>query len=141
MQHLDYNAAKKVVYKGILVLGLVTLAEVMIALTGNGHIIPGLYWAKWFMYPAMITLSVYKAYFIIFEFMHMKYEARALRLSVLMPALLLLWAVVAFFWDGAKWGHNRAVVQEKNEEIINKINIPPQPVKKIDMGDSDQQAH
>ena len=37
----------------------------------------------------MIIMSIVKAYLIIFEFMHMKYEIPGLVKSVLLPTLLL----------------------------------------------------
>ena len=85
MAELDIEAGKKVVIKGLILLGVVTLVEVFIALFGNGHVIDGFHLPKWLMYPMMIGLSLYKAYFIIFEFMHMKYEVKGLRASVLLP--------------------------------------------------------
>ncbi|MCB0659983.1 MAG: hypothetical protein KDC04_03545, partial [Saprospiraceae bacterium] len=47
-------------------------------------------------------------YLIIYEFMHMKYEVPALVKSVLVPTLLLVWAVIAFLVEGRNWLNNRA---------------------------------
>ncbi len=113
MEHLDYSAAKKVVLKGLLILGIVTLVEVFIALLGNGHIVQGFELPKLIMYPVMIALSLYKAYFIVFEFMHMRYEVRGLALSILLPTLLLVWAIIAFMQEGNAWKNNR---EKKNYE-------------------------
>ncbi len=113
MEHLDYIAAKKVVLKGLLILGIVTLVEVFIALLGNGHIVQGFELPKLIMYPVMIVLSLYKAYFIVFEFMHMRYEVRGLALSILLPTLLLVWAIIAFMQEGNAWKNNR---EKKNYE-------------------------
>ena len=65
---LSYEEGKKVVVKGMILLGIITLIEVCIALLGNGHLIHGFHLSKWIMYPAMILLSLYKAYFIVYEF-------------------------------------------------------------------------
>lgn len=112
--HLTYEESKKLVFKGLILLGIVTLVEVAIALVGNGHIIDGFTLPKWIMYPLMIGLSVYKAYFIVYEFMHMTYEVPGLRMSVLMPCLLLVWGIIAFFQEGNAWGERRNRVQEIN---------------------------
>jgi hypothetical protein len=66
----------------------------------------------------MIGFSLYKAYFIIFYFMHMAYEVRGLMLSVLLPTTLLIWAIIAFFQEGNSWGARRELIREKNEEIV-----------------------
>ncbi|MEO7176104.1 MAG: hypothetical protein ABIV51_09440, partial [Saprospiraceae bacterium] len=57
-----YEESKKIVFKGMMLLGAITIIEVLIALVGNGHLIPGFHLAKWIMYPLMISLSLYKAY-------------------------------------------------------------------------------
>lgn len=118
MGHLNYEEAKKVVFKGLIILGVVTLAEVFIALIGNGHIIQGFELPKIVMYPLMIGLSLYKAYFIVFEFMHMRYEVKGLAMTVLLPTLLLIWAIIAFFQEGDSWGKRREQIQQKNAEKI-----------------------
>lgn len=114
MAELDIEAGKKVVIKGLLLLGIVTLVEVFIALFGNGHVIEGFHLAKWIMYPVMIGLSLYKAYFIVFEFMHMKYEVKGLKLSVLLPTILLIWAMIALMNEGSAWGNSNAKIRKWN---------------------------
>lgn len=121
---LSYEESKKLVFKGMILLGVVTIVEVLIALMGNGHLIDGFTMPKWLMYPLMIGLSLYKAYFIVYEFMHMKYEVRALALSVLMPTLLLVWGVIAFFQEGSSWGARRAQILEKDAKPASEISIP-----------------
>ncbi|MDQ3140906.1 MAG: cytochrome C oxidase subunit IV family protein [Bacteroidota bacterium] len=113
MGHLSYEEGKKVVFKGLIILGIVTIAEVMVALIGKGYIIQGFYLPKYVMYFAMISMSLYKAYFIVYEFMHMKYEVPGLVKSVLMPTLLLIWAIIAFFTEGSTWHDWRRRVNDR----------------------------
>ena len=108
MGHLSYEESIKRVYFGLKLLAVVTLVEVLISLAGKGHIgfLKGLTNYKWFLAIvglALILFSLYKAYFIIYEFMHMQYEAPALRWSVLFPMGLLIWAIIAFFHEGNAW--------------------------------------
>ncbi len=112
MAHGSYEDQKKLVVKGLILLGVITLVEVGIALVGNGHIIHGFHLSKWIMYPAMIGFSLYKAYFIVYFFMHMAYEVRGLRWTVLLPTLLLVWAVIAFFQEGSAWKGARERIKE-----------------------------
>ncbi|MBR9920636.1 MAG: cytochrome C oxidase subunit IV family protein [Bacteroidetes bacterium] len=112
----SYEEAKKVVFKGMILLGIVTLIEVFIALLGNGHLISGFELPKLIMYPLMIGLSLYKAYFIVYEFMHMRYEVKGLAMSVLLPTLLLVWAIIAFFQEGGSWGERRQQIKDYDTE-------------------------
>jgi cytochrome c oxidase subunit IV len=115
---LSYEEGKKKVVYGLYLLGAVTLIEVFISLLGKGHIIAGIEEYKVLLYVVgllLIVLSLYKAYFIIYEFMHMKYEVKGLALSVLLPTTLLIWAIIAFFQEGSSWKNRRELIKEKNE--------------------------
>ena len=108
--HVSYDQAKKNVFRGLFLLGAVTLIEVFISLLGKGDIIGDVSHLRWLLglvAIGLIGLSLYKAYFIIYEFMHMRYEVRGLALSVLLPTLLLVWAVIAFFQEGNSWKNRR----------------------------------
>lgn len=119
MEHLSYEASIKRVYFGLKLLAAVTLIEVLISLFGKGH----LGWHGVKEYTVIIylvgiiiaVLSLYKAYFIIYEFMHMRYEVKGLALSVLLPTALLIWAIIAFFQEGNSWKERREQIKEKNE--------------------------
>ncbi len=114
MGNLSYEDAKKAVFRGLILLGIVTIIEVAIALVGKGYIIPGFHLPWWLMYIAMIALSLYKAYFIIGEFMHMRYEVKGLAMSVLLPTGLLIWAIIAFMQEGDSWKDRREQINEWN---------------------------
>ena len=127
MGNLNYDAAKKAVFKGMWLLAAVTLVEVFFSLAGKGYI-PGLTFledAKWAVYvvgAVLVILSLYKAYFIVYEFMHMGGEVKGLRMSVLLPMLLLVWAVIAFFQEGGAWKSRRDVIKQRND--IKTIDAP-----------------
>lgn len=118
MAHLSYEESIKRVYFGLGLLAVVTLVEVFISLLGKGHIIRGAEDYAFVLYTAglvIAVLSLYKAYFIIYEFMHMKYEVRGLAMSVLLPTVLLIWAIIAFFQEGDSWKNRREQIKQKNE--------------------------
>ena len=121
MSHKTYEESKKAVVKGLLLLGFVTLIEVFISLFAKGHIISGVNDIVWIAYAAgliIAVLSIYKAYFIIYEFMHMAYEVKGLALTVLLPTSLLIWALFAFFQEGTAWKARREFVKEKNAKTV-----------------------
>ncbi len=118
---LSREEGKKVLIKGLIILGLVTLAEVGLALLGKGYIIHGFHLPRWVMYIGMIGGSLYKAWFIVFEFMHMKYEVKGLARSVLLPTLLLIWAIIAFMSEGGNWDRSRSQIESKNKEGLEHV--------------------
>ncbi len=131
---LEYTKSKKVALSTIILLAIITVIEVVIALLGKGYIIPGfhLHWA--IMGIAMIGLSLFKAIKIIFEFMHMSYEVPTFVKSVLLPAGLLIWAVIAFMWEGNDWKARRSLINNKNndiEQVEKKIEQTGQLIKEI----------
>ncbi|MFM8451208.1 MAG: cytochrome C oxidase subunit IV family protein [Haliscomenobacter sp.] len=116
--HLTYEESKKRVLFGLYLLAGVTLVEVFISLLAKGHLIPGLEHYKAILYIAGLVigvLSAYKAYFIVYEFMHMRYEVKGLALTILLPMALLIWAVIAFFQEGNSWKNRRELIKQKNE--------------------------
>ncbi|RMG87512.1 MAG: hypothetical protein D6714_02240 [Bacteroidetes bacterium] len=118
MAHLTYEEAKKFVVKGLWILAIVTLAEVAISLLSKGHLISGLekFTVIHYIAGAVIAIfSLYKAYFIVYNFMHLGSEVRGLRWSVLLPCILLIWAIIAFLDEGNAWGKRRQQIKEKNE--------------------------
>lgn len=118
--HMSYEESKKFVYRGLVLLAVITLIEVFFSLAGKG-LIPGTRWAEnyeWIVYPVgviLIGLSLYKAYFIVFDFMHLRQEVQSMSLTILMPMALLIWAVIAFFQEGNFWGERRALIQDYNQ--------------------------
>ncbi len=120
----NYEEGIAVVKKGLGLLAAITVIEVAIALLGNGHIIDGFHMPKWLMYPVMIGFSLYKAYFIVYYFMHMAHEVKGLAMSVLLPCLLLVWAIIAFFNEGNSWHTRRELIQKKNELQVKPTSKP-----------------
>lgn len=110
----SYEQGLKDTKRGLAILGGVTILEVGIALLGNGHLVEGFHLSHLIMYPVMIALSLYKAYFIVFYFMHMRYEVKGLALSVLLPVCLLIWAIIAFLQEGGSWGARRQDIKERS---------------------------
>jgi cytochrome c oxidase subunit IV len=119
MGHLTYDASKKVATKTILILAAITIFEVMMALLGKGYIVKGFHLPIFLIGSLMIIMSVVKAYLIIFEFMHMKYEVPGLVRTVLLPTVLLIWAVIAFLYEGRYWNTSRNEVMNpvKTESV------------------------
>lgn len=115
---VSYEEGLQTVKKGFLILCVVTAVEVLFALLGNGHIVPGLMFPKLVMAPVMIAFSLYKAYYIVYNFMHMAHEVKGLAMSVLLPMLLLVWGVIAFMQEGKFWGSRRTQIEQFNAKGV-----------------------
>ncbi len=113
--HLSYEDSKKAVWKGLALLAGVTLAEVALSLMKAAEWAEDIQWVFVIASLLIIILSVYKAYFIIYEFMHMGYEVKGLAMTVLLPMFLLVWALIAFFSEGNYWKDNRAEIENRNQ--------------------------
>lgn len=121
----SYEKSKKVANKVITILAIITICEVVFALAGKGHIFGGkLMMPVSIIAIVMIVMSLVKAYLIVYEFMHMKYEMPGLVKTVLMPTGLLIWAVIAFFYEGNDWKQRRNLISGKNSETIEMIAKP-----------------
>ena len=49
-----------------------------------------------------VIMTIVKAGYIVGEFMHLRYEAKVLFWSVLIPILFIVWMLVAFVYEGMK---------------------------------------
>ena len=51
-----------------------------------------------------IILTLFKAYYIVSEFMHLKHETKSLTWSIMVPTALLVWLVIALITEGSYVG-------------------------------------
>lgn len=49
-----------------------------------------------------VLMTIVKAAYIVGEFMHLRYEAKVLIWSVLIPTVFIIWMLVAFVYEGMK---------------------------------------
>ena len=93
----EYLSAKAAVWRATAILGVVTIVEVAAALI-LGPKLP-----KVLMNSFYALASLAKAFFIVGEFMHLKYEKRAFMISLGVPLVFLVWAIIAFASEGHSW--------------------------------------
>ena len=84
-----------------IILIIAGLFEVAFALTHFYYLHESL--PKIYLHIVMIIATLIKAFFIIAEFMHLKYEKRALIMSLGIPLIFLLWALIALSVEGNYW--------------------------------------
>lgn len=100
-----YNEQVSAVWKATLWLTVITILEVGAALLWLAYVDPTT--SKMVLNIFFIFMSLLKAAFIVGEFMHVRYETRALTLTILVPTIFLIWFIGAFLWEGTEWQNNR----------------------------------
>ena len=58
---------------------------------------------KYVLNGMYLILTCAKAFYIIAEFMHLRHEIKNMIMTIAVPALLFVWFIVAFLWDGASY--------------------------------------
>ena len=79
--------------KVMLYLGAITVLEFAIAFT-----VPHEY--KWLRIAVFITLTIVKAYYIVAEFMHLGHEKKSLKMSIVLPMLLVVFLICVLIFQG-----------------------------------------
>jgi cytochrome c oxidase subunit IV len=103
LDDVTYKSQVRAVWVATGIMAVVTVIEVAMALTWPVG------WSRLLLNLLFILMSVMKAFFIVGEFMHLKYETRAMALAILMPLLFLVWAIIAFGWEGESWLQLRTI--------------------------------
>ena len=47
-----------------------------------------------------VLMTIVKAFYIVAEFMHLKYEVKVLVWSILIPTVFIIWMLIAFIYEG-----------------------------------------
>ena len=75
------------------ILGVITAIEFAIAFTVPHEMHNLRVWT-------FIIMTIVKAAYIVGEFMHLRYEAKVLIWSILIPMIFVVWMLVAFVYEG-----------------------------------------
>ncbi|RFM30379.1 cytochrome C oxidase subunit IV family protein [Deminuibacter soli] len=117
--------AKKEVWRITLYLTVLTIIELALGFimmhwpeeSFKRHLVKGI----------IIILMVWKAFYIVGYFMHLKHEIRNFVMTIVIPLLLFVWFIIAFIGDGSSYNNLKnkynpaykersTIKQEKTEE-------------------------
>ena len=76
------------------ILGVVTFMEFAVAFTIPYEMAALRVWI-------FIGMTIVKAFYIVAEFMHLKYEVKVLIWSIMIPMIFVVWMLVAFIYEGS----------------------------------------
>ncbi len=87
---VDKGKIKKL-WRIAIILGIVTAIEFFLAFTMPRGIL---------LYTVFVCLTLVKAFYIVSEFMHLKYEVKTLIWSIMIPTIFVIWLLVALLAEG-----------------------------------------
>jgi cytochrome c oxidase subunit 4 len=94
--HHEPEFSTKPIWRTFWILLGITMVELTLATI---HLKTG-FPPKYVVNGAYLILTLAKAFYIIAEFMHLRHEVKNLILSLAFPAMLFIWFLIAFLWDG-----------------------------------------
>lgn len=101
MKQAEYQHHVSAVWKATIILSAVTIIEVGVALLYDAYFKD--LGQRMALNIFMIVATLSKAFYIVSVFMHLKYETKAMALTILMPLLFFIWFIIAFLWEGYAW--------------------------------------
>jgi len=83
--------------------------------------------SKYVLNGIYLILTCAKAFYIIAEFMHLGHEIKNMIMTIAVPALIFVWFIIAFLWDGSSYNalRNR---YDAHYRDANKVKIAPPSV-------------
>ncbi len=79
------------IWKTALLLAVVTAIEFLLAFTMERGSL---------LFAVFIGLTLVKAFYIVADFMHLKYETKVLVWSIVLPIMFVIWLIVALLAEG-----------------------------------------
>jgi cytochrome c oxidase subunit IV len=98
---------RKAIWRTFRILLYITVFELILAIGYYSMSFSNPHLVKHLLNGVFVVLTLAKAFFIIAEFMHLRHEIRNLILSISIPALLFIWFITAFLWDGNSYKNLR----------------------------------
>ncbi|HEY8893218.1 MAG TPA: cytochrome C oxidase subunit IV family protein [Niastella sp.] len=98
---------RKLIWRTFRVLLYITLFELALAIGYYEMTFSNPTLVKHLLNGVFAVLTLAKAFFIIAEFMHLRHEIRNMIMTIAIPALLFIWFLTAFLWDGNSYKNLR----------------------------------
>lgn len=101
-------AARKSIIKTALQLTALTAFEFFIAFTWKLILVEslglGVETATMIKNATYFILTIFKAFLIVAEFMHLGHEVKRLAWTIMIPFVFIVWLIIGLVWEGTYWG-------------------------------------
>ncbi len=115
------SAARQSIVRTALILTGLTAFEFFIAFTKQSY--PSIFGiseaaAQLIVVVTFVILTLFKAFYIVAEFMHLKHEVKRLALTILVPFLFIIWLLIGLTVEGDYWGKLSEAEPVSTSELI-----------------------
>lgn len=110
----EHSFDKSAIWRTFWILLVITCIELVIGM----FIAPRFHEQKIWFNILYIIFTGAKAFYIIAEFMHLRHEIKNLIMTIAVPALLFLWFIAAFLWDGDSFRNLRNTMDPHDSKRI-----------------------
>ncbi len=123
--HAHAGGGKKEVLRITLYLSVITLVELAIGFYMYKANLPDGFF-KHFLKGVICVLMLWKAFYIVAYFMHLKHELRNMIMTITIPLFLFVWFIIAFLADGHSFKELRNNYDPYHKEQMEK-KVEPAP--------------
>jgi len=113
--HAEHSFDSKAIWRTFWILLGITCVELIVGM----FIAPRFHSLKLMFNILYMILTGAKAFYIIAEFMHLRHEIKNMVMTVAVPALLFIWFLGAFLWDGDSYKNLRNRFDRHHSEQSN----------------------
>ena len=99
----EHSFDTKAIWRTFWILLVITVVELILAILHYSTGFP----PKLLLNGVFVILTLAKAFYIVAEFMHLRHEIKNMIMTIAIPALLFLWFLAAFLWDGDSYRNLR----------------------------------
>ncbi|TVR79435.1 MAG: hypothetical protein EA412_06445 [Chitinophagaceae bacterium] len=103
MKEEEYKHHVNAVWVTTAYLSVITIVEVAVALLYVAVLFPDAGASRLPLTIFVTIATIAKGYYIMNVFMHLKYEKSAMVLTIVLPFIFLVYAIIAFGLDGYSW--------------------------------------
>jgi cytochrome c oxidase subunit IV len=121
----EHSFDAKAIWKTFRILLYITIFELILAIGYYEIEFSNRELVKHILNGVFIILTLAKAFFIVAEFMHLRHEIKNLIMTIGVPALLFIWFIAAFLWDGGSYknlrnNYDRNHIEQSKEKVEKK---------------------
>jgi cytochrome c oxidase subunit 4 len=108
----EHSFDTKAIWRTFWILLVITVVELILAILHYSTGFP----PKLLLNGVFVILTLAKAFYIVAEFMHLRHEIKNMIMTIAVPALLFLWFLGAFLWDGDSYKNLRNRYDRHHQE-------------------------